>query len=159
MSDSEAAPVRGPAHDALAVFVGQWRAEGQSYGGADQRDDAPQANAVPWRSTHDAAWHTGAFFLVQNERANVGGAPFDTVAILGVDPATGRHFAQTFENHGFERRYDVAVDGRVWTLSGERERARIEFSPDGATQTITWEWRPHDVWLPLCDRVARKEGS
>jgi hypothetical protein len=68
----------------------------------------------------------------------------------------GRYFARTFENHGFYRRYDVTVDGNVWTFSGETERARIEFSDDGRRQTITWEWRPKDLWLPLCDRVATK---
>jgi hypothetical protein len=45
----------------------------------------------------------------------------------------------------------------VWTFTGATERARIEFSPDGRTQTIVWEWRPKDRWMPLCDRVARRE--
>ena len=76
---------------------------------------------------------------------------------MGVDTQTGRYFARSFENHGFYRRYDVAVDRQVWTLSGDFERARIEFSADGRTQTITWEWRPKGQWLPLCDRVAHRE--
>jgi len=48
----------------------------------------------------------------------------------------------------------MVVDGRVWTLTGETESARIEFSEDGNTQTITWEWLPKG---PLCDRVAKRE--
>jgi hypothetical protein len=40
---------------------------------------------------------------------------------------------------------------------GETERARIEFSEDGRQQMITWEWRPRDQWLPLCDRVAVRQ--
>jgi hypothetical protein len=51
----------------------------------------------------------------------------------------------------------MAVAGRVWTITGVTERCRIEFSPDGRTQTLTWEWRPKDRWLPLCDRVAVRE--
>ena len=75
---------------------------------------------------------------------------------MGVDARTGRHFARTFENHGFYRHYEVVVEGKVWTVTGETERARIQFSEDGKTQTITWEWRPGGQWLPLCDRVARR---
>lgn len=76
---------------------------------------------------------------------------------MGVDSQTGRYFARSFENHGFYRRYEVAVDGQVWTFSGNLERARIAFSADGRTQTIRWEWRPKRQWLPLCDRVAHRE--
>ena len=48
----------------------------------------------------------------------------------------------------------VRVDGLVWTLTAQLERARIQFSEDGDRQTVLWEWRPFDdEWLPLCDRV------
>ena len=153
----EAPPTRSPLHDALAVFLGRWRAEGTAYGVPQHPDTDPRGAPVPWASTHTGAWHTGAFFLVQDERATTGDAQFDTLSILGPDPATGGYFAQSFENHGFARRYAMAVDGRVWTLTGETERARIAFSADGRTQTIAWEWRPIDRWLPLCDRVATRE--
>ncbi len=151
-SDEGAAPVRGPRHEALAVFLGSWRAEGKSFGGPKQSKPDPKGSPVPWTSSHDTRWHTGQFFLIQDERANSGG-PFDTLAILGVDEE-GEYFARTFENHGFYRHYRVTVSGSVWTFTGKSERARIEFSPDARSQTITWEWRPADQWLPLCDRVA-----
>jgi hypothetical protein len=155
---TKAVAVRGEAHRALAVFLGRWRAEGESYGGPNQAADDPRGAPDPWVSTHTGEWHTGEFFLIQSERAMVGGHPLDTLSVLGVDAETGRYFARCFENHGFYRHYDLAVDGSVWTLGGELERARIEFSADGRTQTISWEWRPLDGWLPLCDRVARREG-
>lgn len=159
MSDHEAPPTRGEQHEALAVFLGRWRAEGAAYGSPEQSEDAPKRSSEPWISTHTGAWHTGKFFLIQDERAHVGGQPFDTLSVIGVDAQTGRYFARTFENHGFSRHYDVAVDGQVWTFSGDFERARIKFSPDGRTQTIRWEWRPKGQWLPLCDRVAYREDE
>ena len=156
-SDNETAPERRAEHQALAVFLGRWRAEGKSYGSPNQPVDDPRSAPEPWLSTHTGKWHTGEFFLIQDERATVGGKPFDTLSVMGVDAKTGRHFARCFENHGFYRHYDVAVDDRVWTLAGETERARIQFSADRRTQTITWEWRHHNRWFPLCDRVAHRE--
>ena len=155
--ESEIAPVHGDKHQALAVFLGQWRAEGQSYGSPNQRAEDPKSAAEPWVSVHTAKWHTGEFFLVQDERAVVGGKPFDTLSVMGVDAKTGHYFARTFENHGFYRHYDVVVDGHVWTVTGDKERAQIQFDADGRSQTISWEWCPENRWLPLCDRVARRE--
>jgi hypothetical protein len=152
----EPAPTRTPMHDALAVFLGRWRAEGTSYGGTDQSGDNPRANGESWISEHTGAWHTGEFFLVQDERARVGGAVFDTLSVMGVDAETGAYFARSFENHGFYRDYPVTREGRVWTLSGRTERATITFSDDDRTQTIAWEWKPAGTWLPLCDRVATR---
>ena len=154
--ESDAAPVRGSAHGALSVFIGEWRAEGMSFGGTDQSGVDPKANGVPWVSTHTARWHTGDFFLVQDERAQIGGKPFDTLSIMGVEPDNKGHFARTFENHGFYRHYPLSVDDRTWTLEGETERARTVFSADGNTQTITWGWLREGKWLPLCDRVATR---
>ena len=157
MSNSEAPPQRGAQHDALAAFLGQWRATGQSYGSPKQRADDPKGMPESWKSTHVGKWHTGKFFLIQDERATTGNSPFDTLSVMGVDAETGHYFARAFENHGFYRHYEVTVHERVWTFSGATERARIEFSADGRTQTITWEWRPADRWLPLCDRVAVRD--
>lgn len=155
--DDEAPPKRGAKHQALAVFQGRWHAEGTSYGLPKQPDDNPKSAAEPWKSTFTGRWHTGEFFLVHDERATSGGKPFDTLSVLGVDAKTGKYFARSFENHGFYRHYDVAVDGRVWTFTGPTERARIELSADGRTQTIIWEWCPQGEWLPLCDRTAHRE--
>ena len=155
-NDAKALPSKGSRHEALKAFLGQWQAEGTSYGSTEQPVDDPRRNGVPWTSTLTAKWYTGDFFLVQDERARPGGQIFDTLSVMGVDAATDEIFASTFENHGFCRRYSVSTQGRVWIFSGEHEHARIEFSEDGRTQTIAWEWRPREKWLPLCDRVAKR---
>ena len=82
IKDSDATPVRGSAHDALSVFLGDWRAEGTSFGGTDQSGADPKANGVSWVSTHTARWHTGEFFLIQDERARIGGEIFGLVTVL-----------------------------------------------------------------------------
>ena len=146
-------PVRGAQHEALEVFVGNWKAEGLSFGGPNQDVQSPRSHSSPWFSTHTAHWHTGRFFLVQDERAQVDG-PVDTLSVMGWNDEAGCYFSRTFENHGFYRHYVVSVKGRVWSFSGETERARIEFSTDHSRQSIFWEWRPRGTWLPLCERVA-----
>jgi hypothetical protein len=149
------APTRTAKHDALEVFAGTWKAEGTAYGDPEATGD-PKAHQAPWVSTHDADWHTGAYFMVQDERAKVGGETFDTLSVMGVDAETGDYFARTFENHGFYRDYAVSRDGDVWTIRGDTERARIEFIDGGRTQVIAWEWRPEKEWVALCDRTARR---
>ena len=155
-NDNTVTPVRGRAQDALSVFLGEWRAEGMSFGGTDQSGADPKANGVPWLSTHTSRWHTGGFFLIQDERALIGGTVFDTMTILGAEPDTGDHFARSFENHGFYRHYRVERDGDKWTLSGDTERATITFKDEGRTQVLVWEWKRNGAWLPLCDRTASK---
>lgn len=65
------------------VFLGQWTASGTAFGATDP-SEGPRSNGQEWQSTHRALWHTGNFFLIQDERAFVGGAPFDTLAVMGV---------------------------------------------------------------------------
>jgi hypothetical protein len=147
-------PVRSMLHDALEMFVGEWHAEGLSYGNREQSIADPKAHARPWKSTHSAHWHSGRFFLVHDEKAHAGAEPLDTLTVMGVDAQTGRLFARCYQSHGYERCYDVRVDGRRWTFDGATERALIDFSADGRSQRIVWEWKPRGRWLPLCERTS-----
>lgn len=142
-------------HEELEVFLGDWHAEGTSYGGDEQSPDHLHAGASPWRSIHTVRWHSGGYFVVQDERAN---GPFDTLSLLGWDQDAARYFLRSVENHGFARDYTLAVEGHTWTLTGEHERATFVFSEDGRTQEISWEWKPDQGWLPLCDRTAHRVG-
>ena len=140
-------------HEALAVFLGNWQADGTSYGGSDQTVDNPRGGATPWHSIHTARWYSGEFFVVQDERAN---GPFDTLSLLGWDDEAGRYFCRSVENHGFARDYTMTVEDDLWTLTGEHERATYRFGTDGNTQEISWQIEIDGSWLPLCDRTARR---
>ncbi len=154
MTDTSTATTVEP-HERLAVFLGDWHAEGTSYGGEQQSVGDPHAGASPWRSNHSARWHSGGYFIVQDERAN---GPFDTLTLMGWDAEAGRYFARSVENHGFARDYTMTVEGHTWTLTGEHERATYTFGDDGSTQEVFWEWKPADEWLPLCTRTAHRIG-
>lgn len=152
-------PKLGPAHKRLAAFAGKWRAEGQSFGGKNQGAKHPRANAEKWISKETTAWHSGNFFLVQQEDATVGRDKLITHAIIGYDQRKKQYFSHAVENHGFYRRYAVTARGRVWTFDSGTERACIEFSRDGKTQKVLWEWRPKGTkWLPLCERTNVRAG-
>jgi hypothetical protein len=137
----------------LRPFLGDWWAEGTSDGGDDQSPESPHAGASPWRSTHTARWFSEGYFLVQDERAN---GPFETLTVMGWDRDAERFFARSFENHGFSRDYTMTFDGLAVRLDGEYERATYTFDAAGDTQTVAWQWRRGENWLPLCDRVAHR---
>ena len=137
----------------MEVFVGRWTARGTSYGGTDQSGPDPKANGQDWFSTHETRWHTGSFFLVEDERADIEGYRFDTLSIMGVAD-DGDCFSRTFENHGFHREYQLTNEGNVWHIAGPSERAAIRFEGNNRRQVISWEWKQKDEWLPLCDRTA-----
>jgi hypothetical protein len=149
-------PERGREHELLNMFVGTWHAEGQSFGENQDRQQ-PRANGLPWRSDEVTAWHPGGFFLVQQEIALAGSGALITHSVIAYDAEAGHYVAHAFENHGYYRKYDVAVEGRVWTFGASLERARIEFDADHRQQSVSWEWRPEgDEWLPLCERVNKR---
>ena len=153
-----ATPQRDARHEALSVFLGRWTARGTSYGGTDQTGGDPRANGEAWVSTHEATWHTGGFFLVHDERADIAGRRFDTLGVMGVGD-DGAYFSRGFENHGYYRDYQVTRDGDTWRFEGPTERATITFEAGGRRQAVTWEWKPAGpagAWLPLCDRTAER---
>lgn len=116
-------PARTAQHDALEAFLGKWTAHGTSYGGTDQSGDNPKANGEIWVTTHEAAWHTGGFFLVHDERADIAGSRFDNLSVMGV-AEDGTYFSRGFENHGFHRHHKVTRDAETCASRGRRnERA------------------------------------
>ena len=130
---------------APSVFLGDWTAEGTGYNASGE--------GSPWRSVHSARWHTGEYFVVQDERAN---GPFDTIGFLGWDSDRETYFSWSVENHGFAREYLATVDAGVWTYTGSAERRTVKFSDDGRVQTHHGEFRPQGAWIRLCDRVATR---
>lgn len=148
-------PHRNEKHQALSAFLGRWTSRGTSYGGTDQSGSDPKANGQPWLGTCEGRWHTGSFFLVQDERVDIAGSRFDTLSVMGVGEE-GRYFARSFENHGFSRDYEVQRSGNEWTILGKSERATITFSKDGKKQEVHWEWKQKNKWIPLCDQIVEK---
>ena len=77
------------AHKRLEVFIGDWHAEGTSYGeGQDAAD--PRAAGVPWTSDESYEWLPGNFFVLHRWEALAG--EFKGAEIMGYDEAEGGYF-------------------------------------------------------------------
>jgi hypothetical protein len=149
-------PKPGAAHRRLGVFVGKWRAEGESYA-EGQRADDPRASAVPWMSEESYEWLPGKFFVLHRWEAMVGTRAFKGTELIGYDEVLGGYFAHIFDNAGNHPEYRVAVDGDVWTFTEPETRATVTVNTGGDSMTFKWEWRNDGSnWLPLCDRIATR---
>ncbi len=136
----------------LAVFAGLWHAEGDVHAQGGKA-------ASRWKSHERYEWLPGERFMANRWDADVGGHPFQGLAVLGHDEARG-YFAGFFDNGGHAPTYRVAVDGRRWTFTGEAQRATYEFAADGRSMKIHWDVKGRDgAWQPLCDLRARRERS
>jgi hypothetical protein len=153
MSGSGASGDRGPQHDALAVFLGEWRAEGVSYVYDQDGPDAPGIG-LPWVGEQISRWHAGDYFVIQDDRARVGGEVWDTLSVLGVHPEADAYIARAFGHRGALRNYVITRTDATWRFWGEDERASIVFSDGDAKQTIVWEHKRGGLWRPLHERVA-----
>jgi hypothetical protein len=145
----EAKPQRGPEHDKLAVFLGDWRGQGTGGGGS------------PMTTLESYDWIEGKFFLLSRFDQKVGEARHVGVATIGYDPQDRTYRMQMADNLGYARTYEVRDDGRgVWRFLGERERATLTFQGDRLN--VRWEHRPEGLeWKPLCElnSVNERRGA
>lgn len=150
-------PDRSAAHRKLDVFVGNWHAEGTSYG-EGQRADDPRASGVPWTSDESYEWLPGGFFLLHRWSAMTAQREFIGTEIIGYDEAEGGYFTRFFDNSGFHPEYGAAVDGNVWTFTEPQTRATVTVEDGGNRMRFEWQWRNGggSDWLPLCDRIATR---
>ena len=148
---------RSAAHRQLDVFVGKWRARGESYGGPGQSPADPRANPAVWTSEETYEWLPGGFFMLHRWDAQIGTRAFKGTEIIGYDEAEGGFFTRMFDNAGNHPEYVATVSGNTWTFSEPSTRAVVSLSGDGNRMELRWEWREGDgEWLPLCDRTANR---
>ena len=148
-SDSETpepTPRHGPEHERLGVFVGTWRTEGETY--------RPAAR-LAGQETFE--WLPGGFFLVDRFDRRIGDGEHRGLGVMGWDAADGAYFTCLYDNLGFARTYRTTVEDRLWTLTGERERATFRFSDGGTSFAAHWDQSKDGTqWAPLCDFTATK---
>ena len=138
-------------HKLLDVFVGTWIVEGQNKEGAPV---APGAQ-VSGKETYE--WLPGEYYLVYRWDRCFGSDQHTGIGIIGYDDSSQTYASHNFDNLGYSRTYQVHIADGSWTLTGERERARLVFSDDGNVMTANWEISGDGFdWTPLCELKAIK---
>jgi hypothetical protein len=95
----------------------------------------PTLGVVRGRTTFD--WLLGRRFVLERSEAEHPDAP-DSHSVLAPDPARPGGFVQHyFDSRGVVRLYEMAFDGRTWTL----ERRTPDFSPLDFAQRFTADLR------------------
>jgi hypothetical protein len=149
----------------LDFFVGHWHAEGTSFG-AERPGTDPRVHGVPWVSDESYVWLPGGYFLMHRWHEHGTEHAFVGTEILGFNPpgfqaglaGRGGYFSELFDNRGHHLHYTVHKVGNVWTFDEATTRAIVTVH-DRDTVTFNWEWKYNGaVWLPLCDRLARRTG-
>lgn len=161
MTESSKASLPAPtaAHRRLDAFIGDWHAEGTSFGeGQDAAD--PRAAGVPWTSDESYEWLPGNFFVLHRWDAMVGKREFKGTEIIGYDKDEGGYFTRLFDNADNHPEYRATVDQDTWTFSEPQTRATVTVQHGGDKMTFNWEWKNGGRnWLPLCDRVAVRRST
>lgn len=148
----EPVPTRGPVHERLGAFIGHWKTEGRAGAGAS----LPEAR-IFGDETYE--WLPEGFFLMHRFDRRIGDGTHKGLTVMGYDAANQRYFANVFDSLGYARRYAVQVQGSVWTVAGERERARMEFNDRGDVLSADWDVSGDGIdWRHLCHlRSVRQE--
>ena len=123
------------AHRRLEVFIGDWHAEGMSYGDG-QIAAKPRAAGVAWTSDESYEWLTGNFFVLHQWDAQIGTRKFKGVEIMGYDAAVSGYFKRMFDNAGHHLVYRAGVSSRVWSLAEAQTRATVTVQDGGNKMTF-----------------------
>ena len=106
---------------ALEPLIGAWTVEAEF----------PTLGVVRGRTTFD--WLLGRRFVLERSEGDHPDAP-DSHSVLAPDPARrGGWLQHYFDSRGVVRLYEMAFDGRTWTL----ERRTSDFSPLDFAQRFT----------------------
>lgn len=152
--DPKEVPAQVPELKELDVFVGRWRAEGQSFGERGIENNLPPES---WTSEETYEWIPGGHFLLHRWDARVGSKEFTGIEIIGYDKETQSYFAHLFDNLGNKIIYTIVREQGGWRYSEPASRATVIESIDGST--MEWKWESQQQggrWNPICTRTAIK---
>ena len=149
--DPHAPRRRGVSQELMSVFCGTWNISGHNAG------SSPHAPDVPVTGVDRYEWMPGSFFVIGHFEHRFEEGAHEGTSIIGYDPDEQTYFADNFDNLGFHRRYRLVVRDRLWTFTGEFERAKLVFDEDGNEFTQTWEISSDGRdFRPLCELRGSK---
>jgi Protein of unknown function (DUF1579) len=133
----------------LEALLGRWQLTGEN------APSAPGLAAEPVTGKETYERMDGDFFLLGRFMHRFPSGHHSGISVLGHDPERDGYVIHNYDNLGFARDYVIAIDGRVWKLTGPHERAT--YVVDTGSISITWEQSMEGrFWQPLCRLHARR---
>jgi hypothetical protein len=138
------APVPGPEHKKLEMFVGVWNFEGESL--AVPALGMTDAGKISYR--HVSQMANGGFFLETRRTGATARGPLTELFVYSYNAATKTYRQECYDNRGRVRTFTGTVDGLTWSFSGTnttvdgqvtRERFTLTYSADLTSATIRSE--------------------
>ena len=135
----------------LIPFIGTWQVEGANL------PSAPNAPNTPLIGTQAVNLMEGGHFLEARWEYESGAdSVFCGLSIIGQPEDSDRIECHNFDNLGSLRVYSSNMKDNLWTLTGQSERATIEFDESGKTYREFWEIKTDGDWQPLCRRTGTR---
>jgi hypothetical protein len=85
-------------------------------------------------------WMPGGHFLMHEGEGTVGDQPIRGLDILGRGAVPRAYISWFFDNGGNHPLCRVTEHDRVWTCTGEFQRAIHTVSEDGKPMKVHWDW-------------------
>jgi hypothetical protein len=130
----------------FAVFIGTWNTAGEVL-----ETEASPAGVLSATDTY--RWLPGQQFIVHDVDARFDSKPTRSMEVMGFDSSKKQYFARSFDDQGSTEAFVVSLNGRRWSISGEKVRFKGSFDVQRERLTGLWElkgsksgWQP---WIKL----------
>jgi len=128
------------------IFIGIWNTSGEVL----ETEGAP---ATTLSATDTYRWLPGKHFIAHDADARFGDNPARSMEVIGYDLPSNQYLARSYDDQGVSELFEVALNGKKWSIVGESVRFNGAFDADGNTLTGLWElkgkqagWQP---WIKL----------
>ena len=126
----------------FGIVIGTWTTIGKH----------PMLPGVTLHGQTSFEWLEGGAFMIMHASTEEPQIPTG-IAIFGSDDSAGERFMIYFDERGVSRKYDVSIEGRVWTwwrnAPDFSQRFTVTVAEDGRTMRSTGEMsRNGSAWEP-----------
>ena len=136
-------------HRALDVLAGKWITQGR----IRATDDAAPSEM---RAIDRYEWLPGVFLVAQDGWL-IGDTVSQSIEVIGDDAAQACYVTRSYDDQGTSDGFTARLEGRAWSIDGEKVRFRGAFDAGGSVLAGTWEQvAPRDGgaggWILNCKR-------
>ena len=137
-------------HRALGVLAGNWITQGTIRA-------TEHAASSEMRAIDRYEWLPGGFFMLHKVDALIGGTVSQSIEVIGYDAKQACYATRSYEDQGTNDGFTERLEGRLWSIDGEKVRFKGAFDADGSVLAGTWEQRSGEGrWRPWMDIELRK---